>query len=212
MDKYLKFSLVTLVFIGTITGCGSSSKEASKENFINTLNSYHQEKGCIMASFMGDNDFSKGVTVKLRRSNDAEQHDALVDAGILQSQDGVTEEPDFFGKEKLKIPTKTYTLSEEGKKIYQTKKSRLGSSSGFCIAKYQVNNIINFSEPSSVAGYTISNVIYSATAQDVVSWASNPIFQKAFPKIVDKLQGEQQQKATLVLMDNGWIHKEAVDM
>lgn len=208
MGKYSKFSLATLVIIGAITSCGSSSKDATKENFMKVLDNYHQEKGCIIASLIGDDDFLEGVTVSLRRPDDAKQHDALVEVGILQSQDGVTEEP----FRKTKIPTKTYTLTEEGKKIYQTEKNHFGSSSGFCVAKYKVSEVLNFSEPSVISGYTVSHVTYSAVAQDVASWASNKNFQKAFTRVAEQLQGEQQQKATLVLLDSGWVHEKELDL
>ena len=199
---------VALIFI---TGC-SSPKDASKDNFEKVINAY-LEKNCIMAAPLKTN---FPVTVELQPKENkwaakdnrqaTKQYDALVKIGFLEEKDGSVEKNKFMygGDEKITVPTKIYSLTEKGKQAFK-------SNEGFCAAIYKVDEIKNFSEPSQALGYTISNVNFTISPQNVSEWAKNQGITDAFPRLAKKLEANQSHTSTLVLMNDGWIHEREME-
>lgn len=75
----------------------------------------------------------------------------------------------------------TYELSKKGQEKYQSsKKSFFGSQNGFCAGNYKVKEILNFTEPSQMFGYTISEVQMSLEVDTVPNFAKTEKFSKVF--------------------------------
>ena len=214
--KHLKpicgFAGLTIILVGC-----SSPKDASLGNFKKVINGYF-DRNCITVS---PRNSKFPVTVELLPSDSkwaekqnpekTQQYDALVGIGILDVKDGSAEvKKSIFSAEKITVGTKTYSLSEKGKELLiKNTETNLfgGSSQGFCVANYKVNEVSNFSEPSQAMGYTISKVNYSISPKNVKEWASNEIIIKSFPRVVSKLEAGQEKSTTLVLMNDGWVHE-----
>ncbi len=204
------FAVILIAFF--VTGC-SSPKDANKKNFKKAINA-HLEKQCILISPRPVFYKQFPVTVKLRNMpKETEKFDALVKVGLLEVKTGTTQAyQSLFGSKKITVPTKTYSLSEKGKMDFKSIDDGLmGTKAGFCIANYEINEIINFSEPSQDMGYTVSQVNYTVSPVNIKDWASNPEVLAAFPRITEKLQKNKKQSATLVLMNDGWTHEKDME-
>lgn len=202
-----------------LTGCGSP-KEASKDNFKKVINEY-LEKNCILVS---PRNSGFPVTLELlpvenklaaeQNPKKTLQYDALVGIGMLDVYDGSVEGTQgLYSKNIITLPTKTYSLSKKGEKNFTRNVSKspfTRPQRGFCIAKYQVNEVLNYSEPSGAMGYTISNVNYSQFPTKIKGWASDQAIRKAFPGLARQLESNQHATATLVLMNDGWKHEKEI--
>jgi hypothetical protein len=215
--KNLKSIIVSVGLVTALAGCGSP-KDASKDNFKNVINGY-LDKNCILVS-PRNNKFP--VTIELlppdnkwaekRNPEKTKQYDALVSIGMLEVKDSTAQVSKglYSLNEKITVPIKIYSLSVKGKEAF-TKNTRRGffggTNQGFCVATYQVNEVSSFSEPSQAMGYTISNVNYSFSPKDIKDWAANDNISKAFPRLAKSLEENQKKSATLVLMNDGWVHE-----
>lgn len=199
----------------TLMGC-SSPKDASKDNFIKVINNYI-EKECVMVT-TGDEEFP--ATIELRPTDNifaagrkeklTAKYDALVSVGMLEVKEGSAQvNKGMFDKTKVTVPTKIYSLSTKGKQSVSESGS-VGKKQIFCVAKYQVDEIKNFSEPAPAMGYKISKVNYSFSPTDVVDWASNENILAAFPRLSKQLEKNQEKSVALVLMNDGWVHERDV--
>jgi hypothetical protein len=217
--KYAKPIFISAGFAIALVGCGSP-KEASKDNFRSVIDKY-LDNSCIMVS-PGRSEFP--VTLELRPSNEkwaatrnaetTRKYDALVGIGMLEVQDGSTQvRKNLYNEEIITVPTKTYTFSKKGEEAYTKNEGRGffgGPTQGFCVATYQVNEVSSFSEPSQAMGYTISNVNFSVSPTDVKDWATKEDIKNAFPRLAAKLQQNQKKSATLILMNDGWVHQSEI--
>lgn len=215
MNVLKPIAALTLVTVA-LAGC-SSAKDASKSNFEDVLNGFY-EKNCLAVRVKSN---KLPVTLNLSPENapNAEQnnkrllqtYDVLEDAGLLDVEDGTTETPkNMFGSEKITVPTKTYSLSSKGEKhLAEPKSSGFFGRSGpaFCIGYYEVDEVKNFTEPSSANGFTISKVRFTVSPRDVEKWAKSDEAKAAFPSLERMLKEEQDDSEVLVLMNDGWVHK-----
>ncbi|MBW1650382.1 MAG: hypothetical protein JRJ44_06860 [Deltaproteobacteria bacterium] len=120
-----------------------------------------------------------------------------------------------MSKEMITVSTITYSLTDKGKQSFKqvTQRRLFGkwTAEGFYAATYKVDEIINFSEPSQSNGYTISNVNFSVTPHKVADWTKNQAIIDAFPDLPKKLEENQRRSATLILMNNGWVHETEIE-
>ncbi len=121
--------------------------------------------------------------------------DALVQAGLLSEQDAKVKP--FFGD--ALVPGRIYSLTEAGKKSLQDP-----NGTSFCAAHYQVDDVVDYTEPGNAMGVTISQVTYLFSPTDVAAWASMDAVKAAFSDLAGKLQPKQQARATVVLKNDGW--------
>lgn len=190
-----------------VIGCGSP-KDATKENFTKAIDA-HLVKNDIIIS-LSDNNFP--VTMQLAmnewlKERVAKSYDALVKIGFLDVKETEKEQKNLIGNGSYRIPVKIYSLTEKGKQAF-VEKSDTHFYSGFRVAKQKVKEIINFSEPSPVRGYTVTNVKYSVAYYEISEWAKDQDVLDAFPQIAREIDKTQTSKsATLVLMNDGWIHE-----
>jgi hypothetical protein len=218
-DKWLL--PVGACLIIALAGCGSA-KDASKANFEKVVNA-HYAKDCILVR-PGDGLGGAGsdfpVTVELReieRPEDAKRNEeltreyaALVKAGLLTEEDTTTKSRWSLGKDRI-VPARRYSLTDEGKTFYQAeRKSNTGRTekpSGFCAGHYVVDEIKRFTEPGNMGPYTISEVSYTFSPQEVPAWAKDAVVQESVGKLKERLVDGQAGKATLIKTNEGWVHE-----
>ncbi len=216
--KNLKSKIPLFGLIIFLLAC-SSPKDASKENFEKIINTY-LDKSCILVS--PTNSWGSGkipVMLELepiKNKRNVEYNTAkikkfefFVGIGLLQVKDGTKKKQAWtFSDEYITVQTKEYSLTDKGKKFYQEK-----GKNGFCAAKKKVSEISNFSEPSQAMmglGYTISNVNFKVSPYEISGWANNQGIMEAFPYLADKLKENKSESTMLVLMNDGWVHKNEV--
>lgn len=124
--------------------------------------------------------------------------DALVSAGLLTGKD-LPEDPVAHRDNVLRghRQQRQYALTDVGRKV-------LLSATSFCVAFYKLDEVVNFTAPSSAFGETMTKVTISVSAQPAPSWAHSTTFAAAFPDLAPKLQAKEQLDIPLVLMSDGW--------
>lgn len=193
----MKKSLVLVGLIGALVfgGCGSK-KDATKDNFEEAINA-HLEKKCIEIGRM-----YKDLPIEIRTKDyEKKSLDNLVKVGLLISKPEKVEIKSMFGNNKRMEDGFVYTLTPEGDKYYQ-KEDKV-----FCAGRYEVKEVVNFSEPSDALGQMITRVKFTKTARDVPSWAKEWVEileNKDFAKYIAK--DPIEDRADLILTNEGWIH------
>lgn len=211
---------LTAALIATLAAC-SSPKDASEDNFARVIND-HYARECILVNPRRSILITEGngypLTVELD-PDDAEdnagrtaQYQALVQAGLLKGEQVSVEKRSMFGKPRT-IPVMRYSLTDTGMQAYQQSKDETGESqrTGFCAGYYRVDTIKRFSEPGAFGPYTVSEVAYSFSPQEVPSWAGDAALQSAMPQLAKALQTSQDGKTTLILTNEGWVHQADFD-
>ncbi|WP_417552531.1 hypothetical protein [Marinomonas fungiae] len=193
-----------------MTGC-NDSKEASKDNFKAAINQY-LGNSCFLVS-----DNRRGfptsfailpkektfLSMKDQWKRDAQvRYDALVELGFLKTEINA------------KKTEKTYYLTEAGQTAY-TSEGRNSLSSdrvqaGVCVTRFEVDEVLRFTEPSAKNGYTVSKVSYSVSlAKD--EQAKQEKLVETFPELGKVLSSPKGQSAILVLMNDQWVHEKSIN-
>jgi hypothetical protein len=192
--------------MAALSAC-SSSKDASKANFAAAIDK-HYAADCAVVGFAAETamvvNFSDGggfpASVADSVKNKFPQEigapfEALEKVGLLNSKSG--EVPvGIFG---AKGPGKQYSLTDAGTKALE----KPGRTS-FCVGHRKVDEVVQFSEPNSGMGQTVSQAKYTYTVVDVPAWANDPAVQAAFPELVQTLKPKQEARVDLSLMNDGW--------
>jgi hypothetical protein len=207
-----KWLYLAVLALPLLTGCGSA-KEASKGNFEKAINA-KLEKQCIdlqvrTAFTSSSHEFPLSVaTVQTGRGMSAERAaesnaqslgplDALAKVGLVTASDGQVKELGWGGNKE--VPGKIYSLTDAGAKALRDRKSTV-----FCAGRYQVAEVVSFTEPGNAMGVTISRVKYTVKAVDVPAWANDEAIKSAFPQIQQHIEDKTERNATLVLQNDGW--------
>jgi len=198
---------LAIAALAALSACGSS-KEASKANFAKAIDA-HYAANCAAFDFsMGTRLFAKfsdggGFPVSVADGIEAghpEKHmgapfEAIEKVGLLTSKPTEVQ-AGLFG---AKLPGKEYSLTDAGTKAL----SKPGRSS-FCVGHRKVDEVVQFSEPSSGMGQTVSQAKYTYTVVDVPAWANDPAVRAAFPELAEVLKPKKEARVDLVLMNDGW--------
>lgn len=204
--------------------------EASVENFKNVLQTYYDKaENCIRLEAPYNNT-KFPFTLVLQRLDNRHAHnnkifdednkakianyDFLIKAGILTVKDGtiMKEHRSFSGKKTQKEhKTKIYTLVKKGLVNYEEGKE--GQSFGigdkrasWCVAKYQVDEVVNFTNPTNMVGMTISRANYLISPIYALEWAKDEKLQESL-HLNHQLKIGQKKSTDLILMNDGWKHK-----
>jgi hypothetical protein len=202
------------VVASAVVAC-NSPRDASKSTFKNAINA-HFEKHCIQLKKVFPAYVPVASTAKseVQRANYAQQYgkeiagyDALVGAGILTVSDGVEEVHGFFGPAS-KRPARIYALTETGKKLYSEERTAFFATGVLCVGTSGVDSIGSYSEPAqALGGVTVSHVVYTYSPRKVNDWARDRKVQEALPELKELLAPHKSDRATLVLMNTGWVHE-----
>lgn len=199
-----------------MSACGSA-QDASVDNFQKVIDA-HFVRECILVrpdGGIGVDSRSFPVTVELnpsdrqaaRNLNDraTREFETLAAVGLLQVEDTTIASSGWHLGPAKQVPAKRYTLTEAGEKSYQTDEKHRAT--GFCAGQYRVDEIKRFSEPGTVGPYTMSEVAYVYSPQDVPEWATDAKVQQAMPELAKALQAKQDGKAALIKTNEGWVHE-----
>jgi hypothetical protein len=163
-----------------LAGC-NGFKAATPQNFTRALNVYYgNHDDCL---------FPSAIRFPYEASTaggDADPRkpglDALAGAGLLKS----LEDKD--------IHVKRYSLTPYGSHVPPR----------FCYGHRVVTSIDGSTPPAVVNGQTVSQVEYHYKMMDVPAWTDSDEIRKAFPAFAKATSGSAQDRATLLLTQNGW--------
>jgi hypothetical protein len=137
-------------------------------------------------------------------TNNALQMPVLEKLGLVESADAASD------------PTvRAYSLTEEGRKYYLTKRTITVNSAGqkirhpgdFCPARLKLAKVVSWDNPNVVAGQTQTTVKYTYKVVKAAGWAQDPDVRKVFPmipKILDNA-GNLQLMQLFAWSDHGWV-------
>jgi hypothetical protein len=195
-----------------LAACGSA-KDASNGNFEKALNAHFARECIPVQPFVMAENRQYPLVVALQPKSDiaslqanvdkanataTRPLDVLVHAGLLSESDGTVKKRGWLGGE-YTAPTKTYSLTEAGKKALVSPDELT-----MCAGHYKVDEVARFSEPSNALGHTISEVSFTFSPIDVPAWAKDDGVQKAYG-LNARLAEHSKGTRTLVLASDGWI-------
>ncbi|SMF13841.1 hypothetical protein [Pseudogulbenkiania subflava] len=205
--KIASIAPCAVVLMVALTGC-SDPKAASKDNFSKAINAYYEANpACLYVTnktlplkvWTGPNSFDMNV-------HSLPKLDALVKVGLLTVTE--TQEASGSGLMKANHTYRTYALSDQGQKSYA---SWGKENKGFCYGKLEVVDVTNFTEPSQLMGFTVSQVNYTFRAKEAAGWSQDPAVKAAYGKEV-VLQGDTVKGKTIVVKTgDGWVHERMLD-
>lgn len=198
---------LALTTVAALSACGSS-KDASKANFAKAIDAYYAANCTMVDVPIGTRMLAKftagGFPVSIADTANTGHPDqnldapfeALEKAGLLTSKaTEVVRGP--FG---VKAPGKEYSLTDAGTK-YLAKPGR----SAFCVGHRKVDEVVQFSEPGSAMGQTVSRATYTYSVADAPAWVSDPGVQAAYPDLAEIQKPKQEAHTVMVLMNDGWV-------
>lgn len=199
-NSYKIAAMAALVSSFVIAGC-DSPKDASKDNFKKVINKVESQH-CININAIGFSEFPYETSVKVEPYEVKKRNklDELFKVGVLDRKESTRELKNAFGTVFGKEDTYIYTLTELGKK------SVINGEGGFCVGHYSVDDIVNYTEPtdSEWEGGKVSKVNYTKSPIDVVEWVKKLDNNDAFSELKDELSGQQKDKTTVILKNDGW--------
>ncbi|KVL28714.1 hypothetical protein WS97_25550 [Burkholderia territorii] len=198
-----------------LAACGSK-KDASNSNFKEAIDA-HLAKSCVTVrpgGFMGGDAYPISVTLHVpdnftspqqtaeRNADSTRPYEVLVKAGLLTTKDGTTKQVSMFGSGPKDVPTRIYDVTDAGKKVLADPN---GKGTGLCAARYKVDEVVRFTEPSNAMGSTMSEVSYTFSPIDIADWAKSTDIQQVYTGLASELADHQKGRTMLVLASDGWI-------
>ena len=180
-----------LLLVLAVAGC-DDAKTANKTNFKAALDKHFAAHCLYVTPSVGLATYPASIDA----STDSSRFDALASAGLLAVSSSAAEHPGPLGIGTIRTETKTYTLTDAGKSVFQP------STGGFCAGHYEVVSVDGFTAPTPQGGRTVSEVDFTVSPQ-MASWVSNPAVQARYGAQLSAVQGTHD-KAELVLLDSGW--------
>lgn len=181
---HYSYACMAIAMIACV-GC-SDPKAANEKNFGNAIAEFLKSEGKSDAYCIGLKEYP-------RKSYSPDyDDDLLVAAGLLK-----VGKPDAYG-------ITVRDLTEKGKKYFTPGK-------GFCYGQPTLHRIVNFSEPSSEFGSSMSEVNYEYKIENIPEWALEESVQKdrsGIRKAVSSQREPIREQDTLILTNNGWVHEE----
>jgi hypothetical protein len=158
-----------------LVGCNSKTA-ATKENFIQTLDTYFQTHPDCLFEDAPHFPYATGSPVKIR------QMDALVSAKQMVRVEDLT------------IHVNRYTLTPAGARFAPK----------FCYGYRGHIEIDSFTPPVKAHGFPETQVTYHYSLQDVPVWATVPEVQRAFPAMAKAIHGSSSGTITLAQTMVDW--------
>lgn len=184
--KIAVYGLTVISLLG-LQAC-NDPKAASENNFAKVIEARLKENPVcfeLKGTKLPSRNQIKGSGIYLQA--DMTELHALAELGLLGIKNVIVKGEEksvrrpFGSTEKYKLPDSVfeeYTLTESGKKHYAEYVSRGGwhANAGdkvgkFCYAEKKLNEIVNWTEPADMMGFTISEVTYKYSFDNVADWA-----------------------------------------
>jgi len=190
------------------SGCGDK-KEASKENFQKVINSYYNKNDEKAVCFnipritsidylgiYGDH-YGKfpDKVYKIDEEIYLKSYNSLTEVGLLSKKEAKVQKSK---KDKTLIDGFEYNLTNLGTKFYKNK--------SFCVGKYKVIEITQFTPPTNFGPITGSQVSFKKVAVDIPNWALELAKKESYKNFKNFVtNSEVKDSITLILTNDSWI-------
>ena len=142
-------------------------------------------------------------------------YQTLVNVGLLEEESGPLVEvhsyTDSGQVETRQKESRVFSLTDAGK-VHFRPPSRGGmlkiiGDGGFCVGRYTLERIVNFTEPAAAEGVVTTQVEFTYLVKDVPEWAGDVKINEEFPGLRAKLESGQVGSAVLIKRPDGWVHE-----
>jgi len=202
MSKIIFIFSISLAIL--FSGCGDK-KEASKDNFKKVINNYYDKNDdtcptlpISFGNIIYNSAFSHQFPTKLFKNDPyKERIDILVDIGLLTKKETKVKE---IMSEEIRDGFE-YNLTDLGTKFYKNK--------SFCVGKYKVTEITQFTPPTNFGPITGSQVSFKKVTFDIPNWALELAKKEPYnsnKEFKNLITGEEIKESTILALTNdGWI-------
>jgi hypothetical protein len=208
----MKKTLIRAAIVaGALCGAGCSDKNTANDvNFkLAVSEGVKTQKACLSIDGPVAN-LGQGIPVLLAQPHPSDAQviaqkpllKALGKAGLVTLHVVYREQPGLpmFGS--YKAPFIQVDVSDKGKPYFQ---NVAASGPSLCFGHFVVDSIDRFSEPSSVAGQTVSQVEYTGHLEDIPDWTRAPELAAQSTWLREITTARKfTDKAVLVLTNKGW--------
>lgn len=223
----MRSTVIVCVAALAVAGC-SDPKEASKDNFETAISTWIEKNPPCLSiprgnvTPAGDDDApfprylnASPVTAQYAiesRARERAPFDALVAAGLMKVEEATVSVKPLFGNRNRDVPVLAYDLTDEGRKALSAEGEKTAFSSPaqrLCYGVPTVDEIVQFTEPADAMGVKVSQVTYRYHLEDLPGWAENEKMQGAFRQLEQDSADSIDDKAAVILTNEGWVHAKA---
>lgn len=223
-------SVVVLAAVAALVAGCSNPKAADKKNFETAINDWISKNppclslpsGSVRAADLAADAGVFPLYVEaavsehpMRLENQkkaAAPFEAMAAAGLLKGEPAEITQSGYFPGTPPKMAVVAYTLTPEGDKAFKARGDGgfWGSQPAFCYGEPAVKEVVRFTEPGEMMGMTVSQVDYTYQLKNMPEWAKSKAMQEVFPQLARDNAATLEDKAAVVLMNEGWVHEKAM--
>jgi hypothetical protein len=202
--------------IAALSGCHDPQAQApTRDNLTAALEDYLAQRGHLCVAKY---DWPIVVTDVDRqaRSLDAQQMPFLEKLGLATSRDTqVTRKA--AGGAATTLAAREYALTAEGQKYYlhvpvvvSTPTQSITHPADLCVARLSLDRLFGWEKPQTIAGRSVTSVLFSYRIVDPAPWLQTPDARRAFPMALRAIDnaGTLQLRLGLHLTPEGWVADE----
>ncbi len=208
--------LLALAAVAALAAC--QNKQAllpSRANFTAAVDDYLVQRGHLC---IAKYDWPIVVSDADRQAHsaDALQLALLEGLGLAAGHDVNVMHKDAAGATSTS-PAREYALTAEGQKYYlhvpvvvATATQHVTHPADFCVAKLALDRVFGWEAPQTIAGRTVSSVLFSYRVVDPAPWTRTPDARRAFPLVTRAMDnaGTLQLRLGVHLTPEGWVADE----
>ena len=205
-----------LVALSLLAACHDPQAQLpNRANFTAAVTDYLAQRGHLC---IAKYDWPITVTEADRQAHsvDAQQLPLLETLGLVTGRDvsATRKGPDGAT---ATLPAREYALTAAGQKYYlhvpvviATATQRVTHPADFCVAKLSLDRVFGWEAPQTIAGRTVSSVLFSYQVVDPAPWTRTPDARRAFPLVMRAIDnaGTLQLRLGVHLTPQGWVADE----
>ena len=209
-------ALAALTLLALLAACDNrQAREPSRANFTAAIGDYLAQRGHLCIARY---DWPIVVPDADRQAHgaDALQLALLETLGLASGHDVNVMHKDAGGAATTS-PAREYALTAAGQKYYvhapvvvATATQRVTHPGDFCVATLALDRVFGWEKPQTIAGRTVSSVLFSYRVVDPAPWTATPAARRAFPLVMRAIDnaGTLQLRLGVHLTPRGWIADE----
>ena len=187
----------------------------NRDNFTAALDDYLAQRGNLC---LAKYDWPIAVTDADRQAHspDSQQMPVLEALGLVAGHDASVTRKGVGGVAAT-LPAREYALTAAGQKYYlhvpmvvATPTQHVTHAGDFCVARLSLDRLFGWEKPQTIAGRTVSSVLFSYRIVDPAPWLRTPDARRAFPMAIRSIDnaGTLQLRLGVHLTPQGWVADE----
>ena len=205
-----------LLLLALLAACQDKQAQLpTRANFTAAVTDYLAQRGHLCVAKY---DWPISVTDADRRARslDAQQMPFLEKLGLVAGRDTHLTRQGTDGPAATEA-AREYALTAEGRKYYlhvpmvvATPTQRVTHPADLCVAKLSLDRLFGWEKPRTMAGRTVSSVLFSYRIVDPAPWLRAPDARLAFPMAIRAIDnaGTLQLRLGVHLTPDGWVADE----